>query len=152
MTKQHWLRRWLPALAWAVLIWIFSTDAFSAAHTSRIIEPLLRLLIPGISHEHLRTAHFLIRKGAHFTEYFVFCLLLYRGLRGQGKGWRWRWAVSAFGLAAGYSVLDEVHQSFVASRTASPYDSLLDSIGAMAAMLCCRLWYSWRASRPQPPS
>lgn len=147
MSKPHWLRPWLPALCWAVVIWIFSTDAFSAQHTGRILEPLLRWIYPGISREHFRLVHFLVRKSAHFIEYFVFGLLLYRGLSGQQKGWRWAGAAVAFGLAAAYAGLDEVHQSFVASRTANPWDSLLDSAGALAAMICRWVWYRWRAPR-----
>jgi len=46
-------------------------------------------------------------------------------------------------------VLDEIHQSFVASRGASPYDSLLDSIGAFAALVVLWMWFRWRAeTRP----
>lgn len=147
MSKPHWLRPWLPALCWAAVIWTFSTDAFSAQHTGRILEPLLRWIYPGIHREQVRLIHFLVRKSAHFIEYFVFCLFLYRGLRGEQKGWGWTWAAGAFGLAAAYAVLDEVHQSFVASRAASPWDSLLNSAGALAAMICCWLWHRWRASR-----
>jgi len=44
--------------------------------------------------------------------------------------------LTALFCAAGYSALDEIHQAFVASRTASPYDSLLDSIGAFFCIRC----------------
>jgi VanZ family protein len=147
MKRLRWLRPWLPALCWAAVIWSFSTDTFSAQHTGRILEPLLRWIFPGIRREHVRAIHFLVRKSGHFIEYFVFGLLLYRGLRGEEKGWLWEWAGMALSLAAGYAVLDEVHQSFVASRTASGWDSLLDSAGALAAMMCCWAWYRWRDSR-----
>jgi VanZ family protein len=90
--------------------------------------------------------HYFIRKSAHFTEYFVFCLLLYRGVRGDRKGWRWTWGAAALFCAAGYSALDEIHQAFVASRTASPYDSLLDSIGAFAAFVVLWMWFRRRRS------
>jgi len=79
-------------------------------------------------------------------EYFIFCLLLYRGVRGDRKGWRWTWGLAALFCAAGYSVLDEIHQAFVASRTASAYDSLLDSIGAFAAFGVLWMWFRWRRS------
>jgi VanZ family protein len=88
--------------------------------------------------------HHLIRKSAHFTEYFIFCLLIYRGVRGDRKGWRWTWGISALAVAAGYSIMDEIHQAFVASRTASPYDSLLDSIGAFFAFAVLYLWFRLR--------
>jgi len=88
--------------------------------------------------------HHLIRKSAHFTEYFVFCLLLYRGLRGGRIGWSFMWGFNAFFIAAGYSVLDEIHQAFVPSRGPSAYDSLLDSTGALVAVVVLWLWFRLR--------
>jgi VanZ family protein len=136
-----WLRAWWPAILWAGVIFSMSTDAFSARHTSAILGPILRWLIPSLTAEQFDTIHFFIRKCAHFTEYFVFCLLIYRGVRGARSGWRWSWGLSALSVAAGYSILDEIHQAFVASRTASAYDSLLDSIGAFFAFAALFLWF-----------
>jgi VanZ family protein len=84
--------------------------------------------------------HSFIRKTAHFAEYFVFSLLLFRGVRGKNRGWQWRWAIYALAIAAGYSALDEFHQWFVPSRTASPWDSLLDTTGATVAQIVLGLW------------
>jgi VanZ family protein len=136
---------WLPALCWAVVIFSLSTDAFSAEHTGRILRLILFTLMPYLSEQTFVTIHFFVRKSAHFTEYFIFCVLLYRGIRGGQRGWRWSWALLALLIAAGYSALDEIHQAFVASRTASPYDSLLDSIGAAFAVVGLFLWFQWRS-------
>ncbi len=139
-----WLRAWWPALLWAALIFFLSTDSFSSEHTSRIVEPLLRWLYPAISAAGLELAHHLVRKSAHFTEYFIFCILLYHGIRatrGDSRPWHWSWALLAWFIAAVYSVLDEVHQLFVASRGPSPWDSLLDSTGALFALLVIFVFY-----------
>ncbi len=80
----------------------------------------------------------------------MFCLLLYRGFRAERRGWRWTWGLAALFCAAGYSVLDEIHQAFVASRTASAYDSLLDSTGAFVAVAALWLWFRLRRSQPEP--
>jgi VanZ family protein len=53
----------------------------------------------------------------------------------------------ALGCAAGYSILDEIHQAFVASRTASAYDSLLDSTGAFCAFGVLWMWFRFRRGR-----
>jgi VanZ family protein len=134
------LAPWVPAIAWAILITGASTDLFSASHTSRYILPALHLLFPHASAETLDLLHSLIRKSAHVTEYFVFSFLLLRAMRGERRGWRIRWAIVALAIAAGYSALDEFHQSFVPSRTASPWDSLLDTSGAAIAQVLLWLW------------
>ena len=140
----NWLRAWWPAIVWACVIFSMSTDTFSSEHTASVLEPMLRWLIPSITDERFDLIHHVIRKSAHFSEYFVFCLFLYRGVHAGRKGWRWTWGVAALSLAAGYSILDEIHQAFVASRTASAYDSLLDSAGAFAAFAFLWLWFRWR--------
>jgi VanZ family protein len=137
-------------LLWAGVIFSLSTDTFSAEHTGSILAPILHWLRPSVTEEQFRIIHFFIRKSAHFTEYFVFCLLLYRGVRGDRQGWRWTWGISALAVAAGYSIMDEIHQAFVASRTASPYDSLLDSLGAFFAFAALYFWF--RLRRPKSPA
>jgi len=147
LPAMQFLRAWWPALLWAAVIFSMSTDTFSAAHTSRILEPLLRWLYPALSFEQFETTHFLVRKTAHFTEYFVFAVLLFRGIRGDRQGWRWTWGLLALFAAAVYSCLDEIHQAFVASRTASPYDSLLDSVGAAVAIVVLFFWFQFRKGK-----
>jgi VanZ family protein len=136
-----WVRAWWPALLWAIVLFTGSTDSFSSDNTSHIVVPLLRWLLPFLQAEQLEYAHHLIRKSAHFIEYFTFYLLVYRGMRAGKRGWRISWGASAWFIAAAYSVLDEVHQSFVASRTASPWDSLLDSTGAFFGLIIVFIFY-----------
>ena len=132
---------WLPAMAWAGVISILSTDLFSSDHTSAFIIPLLRWLFPHAGAETLELMHAVVRKTAHVTEYFIFSIFLMLGLRGKDRVWKLRWAIWAVIIAAGYASLDEFHQSFVASRTASPWDALLDTTGAAAAQVVLWLWH-----------
>jgi VanZ family protein len=134
------IRAWWPALLWAGLITFASTDTFSSVNTGFVLELVVRWFDPTISSRHLDAIHLFVRKSAHFAEYFIFYVLVYRGIRGRRSGWRWSWGWCAWVIAAAYSVLDEFHQSFVASRTPSAWDSLLDSAGALAALLCVLIW------------
>ena len=134
------LKKWLPAIVWACLISGLSTDTFSSEHTSVYIVPVLRWLFPHASAETLALMHAVIRKMAHLTEYFILGVFLHRALRGEDRGWKLKWALWAIAITAAYASLDEFHQSFVPSRTASPWDALIDTVGASAAQIAVRLW------------
>ena len=147
-----WLRAWWPALLWAAIIFTMSTDTFSARHTASFFEHIIRWFKPSMTAHQFEVIHHYIRKTAHFTEYFVFSLLLYRGVRGSRVGWRWTWGLTALFIAFGYSALDEIHQAFVSSRQASPYDSLLDSVGAFVAFVVIWLWFRFHGRKLAAPS
>jgi VanZ family protein len=123
-SKEAVLREWIPVAIWGAVIFTLSTSAFSAANTARIIDPMLRFLLPGLSGPAIDVGHALIRKTAHFTEYCILFWLLIRGPM-AGKPYL------ALMLCVIYALLDEGHQIFVPGRTASLYDVALDSTGAL---------------------
>jgi VanZ family protein len=135
---------WITSAVWAVLISILSTDSFSSEHTSGFIIPALRWIFPHASMDTLVVMHVVIRKSAHLTEYFILGIFLFLAQRGANHGWRLRWAIWAIVMCAGYASLDEFHQSFVPSRTASPWDSLIDTTGATVAQVAAWIWYRAR--------
>ncbi|MFN8008229.1 MAG: VanZ family protein [Terriglobia bacterium] len=130
------LKQWAPPVLWAMLISYFSTDSFSFAKTNSIIDPLLHWLFPAMSIEGREWIHLLIRKMGHWTEYFVFALLLAHSFRTSTRNSiSRRWILWTLLLLASYAGLDELHQTFVASRTGSVRDSLLDFFGGSCAVL-----------------
>jgi VanZ family protein len=117
-------KQWLPALLWVGVLFLLSTESFSAANTSRIIVPILRFFLPDASAATISMLHGLVRKTAHFTNYCILFWLLIRGpLAGR--------PYSALALCICYAFLDEGHQIFVPGRTPSLYDVALDSSGAL---------------------
>jgi VanZ family protein len=140
---MRWLKLWWPAFLWAIVISLFSTDLFTAEKTGHFIAPILHWLFPQASNETIDLLHFMIRKSAHFVEYFVLSILILRGIRSGRHGARLGWALAAIALAGGYAALDEFHQSFVPGRTAAVSDVLLDTSGGIAAQAIAALVMLW---------
>ena len=136
---MEWLRRWWPALLWAIVISAFSTGAFTSDNTSRIIVPILKWFFPHASQETLFLVHHFIRKMGHLTEYFILSLLILRGIRAGKTGIHLGWALAAVAIVGCYAALDEFHQSFVPGRTAAVSDVLIDTVGGVAAQVVVAL-------------
>jgi len=133
------LGRYLPLALWIAFISFASSGSFSATSTSRIIGPLLTWLFPSISPETLAVVHFTVRKIAHFTEYAVLAWLSARAFSGSPRPSIHRhWFLISMVLIVVYALVDEYHQSFVPSRTASIIDSLIDMSGGLVALLLIR--------------
>jgi len=126
---------WTLALLWAALIFGASTGAFSASLTARILTHLFQVLHVHVSPETFDRVHFLVRKGAHMTEYAIFALLLYRAFRPEHRFcWSGRTALYVVLVAGIYSLTDEFHQSFVPNRTSSLVDCGIDTMGALIGL------------------
>jgi VanZ family protein len=106
MARSRALNLWLPVLAWAAVIFAFSS-------------------IPHLS-SGLGAWDTVLRKGAHITEYAVLGALLYRALEREALA-------LAAGIA--YAATDELHQHFVRGRHASPVDVAIDAVGLALGML-----------------
>jgi len=126
----RFLSRYLPLVVWLAFISFASTDSFNAANTSRIIAPLVLWLFPDTSPETLATIHFITRKIAHFTEYAILGFMAARAFRVHQ-----RWFLISLALIVVYALIDEYHQSFVPSRTASIFDSFIDMAGGISALV-----------------
>jgi VanZ family protein len=129
----RFLSRYLPLVIWLAFISYASSDSFNASNTSRIIGPLVLWLFPNTSPESMATIHLVTRKIAHFSEYAILGFLAARAFRPYP-----RWFLISAVLIVIYALLDEYHQSFVPSRTASVFDSLIDMTGGITALILVR--------------
>jgi VanZ family protein len=135
----RFITHYLPLIAWLAFISFASSGSFSAGNTSRIIGPLILWLFPGTSLETLAIVHFITRKIAHFTEYAILAFLAARAFRTSARpAINQRWFLICVTLIVVYALVDEYHQSFVPSRTASIWDSLIDMAGGLTALIIIR--------------
>jgi VanZ family protein len=103
------LSAWLPVLAWAAVIFTFSS-------------------IPSLS-TGLGGWDTLLRKSAHMAEYAVLGALLLRALDKTGV---------ALLAGVAYAATDELHQHFVRGRHASPLDLFVDAVGVTLGVYVLR--------------
>ena len=103
------MRRWAPVIAWAALIFAFSS-------------------VPSLGTD-LGTLDLVLRKLAHVAEYAILGALLLRALGA---------ALPAFALGVVYAASDEVHQLFVSGRNGSPVDVAIDAVGVGVGIVAWR--------------
>ncbi len=127
---------WVTTIAWGVTIYQLSTETFSGVFSRWLLSEILTLLSVEVSPATFHLLHILLRKLAHLTEYGIYALLLYGSLGGgRDFSWRGRRAGWCIGIAAVYSLTDELHQLFVPGRGGSLADSALDTSGSALALL-----------------
>ena len=132
---------WLPVVVWLAVVSAFSTEMFSDSNTRAWLALLLNKISPGWTSQHphlFAVLHHCVRKAAHFTEYALLAVLIWRAVIAT-----WRRAspayTSSFAACFLYAVLDELHQSFVETRTPSKLDVGIDLAGAIAGLLAIAL-------------
>jgi VanZ family protein len=113
------------SIAWMIVIFAFSHQAYSGA----------------ITEEYLHDANIPIRKLAHMAEFGILYFLYLRTIgesRLSGKISLRGASLLAFVLTVAYASLDEWHQSFVPGRSSCLRDVMVDSFGALIALVGCR--------------
>ena len=137
------LLRYAPIILWTGVIFYLSSDNGSLTETSRFVGPLLRFLFPTAPEETIQAYHAVVRKSAHFFEYAVLALLVFRAMIPTYPASRLRFLIPV-AAAALVAVVDELNQSFEASRTGSPWDVALDISGAVTMVIVLavvtRMW------------
>ena len=138
--RRDRLWRYVPLILWILFISFASTSQFSAVNTSTVLRPLVLWFLPSLNETQLATVHFVLRKLGHFTEYAILAYLARRAFISSSRQFLRRyWFQCSVLLIIVYALLDEFHQSFVPSRTASIYDSAIDVAGGLAVLVIFKL-------------
>jgi VanZ family protein len=136
--KRKLILNWIPAMLAVGVIAGESTSTMSAANTSRWLLPVWVHLFGPVTAHNWAIIHHLIRKTGHFIGYGSVSLCFFHGwssslstARRSLNAVRLRSAALAIFCTLVIASADEFHQSFLPSRTSSPYDVALDVCGAM---------------------
>ena len=134
-------RAYLPVFLWMLMIFVASGRAGSVEVTSPMIRAVVRWFNPNASEAAVKSVSFLVRKGAHLTEYAILAMLIWRARRiqlNEQSVWLSREMFPIVLVCALYAAGDELHQSFVPQRQGQVLDVLIDTTGAILGMLVVR--------------
>ncbi len=154
------MRNWWPVAAWLVVIRLESSDYASSTNTLGLMHRIAVAIFGPINPQLLFTLNAILRKSGHFIGYAVLSLLVFLALKRTHHdrlkpllqrrwggflrdSWQLEWAVIAVLFTLITATSDEIHQTFIASRTGTWHDVALDTAGAllMQVLLYARASY-----------
>ena len=124
---------YLPVALWGVMIIGF---AFTSGNwTLDLLRAIFELVDYDISRKLLLEINSAVRQSAHFVEYFVFTLLLWRAVqRDASRQWNAQAALVTLGLVIAVASSDESLQLLRELRTGSVADVLVDTTGSLVGL------------------
>jgi|SRR5579875_3491578 len=125
-----------------------STDMASAHNTSAVLYKVLSVVVPRIQPAFVDLLNEVLRKCGHFVGYGILSVLVFRALRNTNRDrlrplmrrpwgiylrdlWRAEWVLIGILVTVVTAAYDEIHQSFIPSRTGRWQDVVLDTCGAI---------------------
>lgn len=115
-------------ILWMLLIFIMSS--FDANESSDQSGFIVNIIANIFNINKIDTLSFIIRKLAHFTEYFILGLLVYNLIRNYNS----KIYLSVL-ICIIYALSDEIHQIFVPGREFKLFDIFVDSVGSLLGIL-----------------
>lgn len=132
------------AIIWMGVIFMFSAQisdeskSSSNKVTSAVVNTVISIKKENISEEKrqkiIEDKTFIVRKSAHFTEYFILGLILILYLQTKEK-LATKYIILAIIFCVLYAISDEIHQLFVDGRSCKIMDILIDTCGSSLAIL-----------------
>lgn len=117
---------------WMGVIYLFSSQTGTeSTQSSQFVLSLIQFLGIDINSVLGHLSQLVVRKSAHLFEYFIMSLLIYNLIRDHI---RYEMILSII-FSTLYACSDEFHQLFVVNRVSSVNDVLVDTLGAILAMI-----------------
>lgn len=149
-TKIKWIM-WVAVLLWMVVIFCFSAQ--NGTQSSQLSETVQHYIVQLTGAKPVQQGaddQLVLRKTAHFGVYLVLGVLCVTAFlyTPRPTGMRTK-AALALAISAGYAVTDELHQSFVAGRSARVFDVGIDTFGACCGIIIVLLIFRHRQKKQQ---
>jgi len=141
-------KNWWPVAVWLVIISLESTNYASARNTFGLLYQVWTMLFGRVDLQLIAVMDTVLRKCGHFIGYAILSGLVFRALKGTQRDrlkfvvqrtwgthfrdvWQFEWAIIAVLMTVVIASLDEIHQTFLDSRTGRWQDVAIDTSGAL---------------------
>ena len=122
----------LLVILWMIFIFVMSSfDATSSSNQSNFIVYIITSII---NIKDIGLLSLIIRKLAHFIEYFILGILVINFITRYDKK-----IIIAILLCIIYATSDEIHQIFVPGRSCQIIDIMIDSLGSIMGIYLYKL-------------
>jgi VanZ family protein len=159
-------------LVWLGVIRAESTDMDSASNTTTVLYNVITVVVPQVEPSLVDQIDNVLRKTGHFLGYGILSALVFLALRNTNRDrirgllqrpwgiylrdvWRAEWMLIGMLATIITASLDEIHQTFIPSRTGRWQDVVIDTCGAaiiqlVIYLIATRTIRRRRAMEPQP--
>lgn len=127
-------------IMWMILVFVFSnqngdeSQSTSDIITDRIVQVVTKIN-SNIEYENVKdTISFIIRKIAHFSIYFIGGILIFNFINTFSIKAKYA-ILTSIAISVLYAISDELHQLFISERSGQIRDVLIDSAGAIIAII-----------------
>ena len=131
------------------VIFTESTDMASAKNTGGLLYNVISFVAPHVDHSFVDILNEVLRKTGHFLGYGILSVFVFLALKNTNRDrlrnlvrrpwgiylrdlWRLEWSFIGVMAALGMATYDEIHQTFIPSRTGRWQDVVIDTSGAIA--------------------
>ncbi len=122
----------LLVILWMIFIFVMSSfDATSSSNQSNFIVDIITSII---NIKDIGLLSLIIRKLAHFIEYFILGILVINFITRYDKK-----IIIAILLCIIYATSDEIHQIFIPGRSCQIIDIMIDSLGSIMGIYLYKL-------------
>lgn len=127
-------KKWLLVIAWMILIFCFSSQPGNESNkNNEFVVYIFNMLGINLNSILGELTNFLIRKAAHFTEYFILAILVFKAVRNDLS--HNKSIIISVLVVFLYACTDEFHQSFVPGRACMFRDVMIDTSGGAVGMI-----------------